>query len=427
MKSGLLFTLMLLVVSACVMPAPPMETPAPTAPVVPEAAETEMPAQAPTSKPPSPQPTSAPAPLGTPVAHLLAGAPVVISLIHMLDDDQGWALGSSATDIEHILRTGAAGQTWKDVTPPEPIPGAGVPLKFLPFFLDETTAWGIDIPSAGSGSSMPVPAVVWRTADGGTTWQSSADLRTADLMVEGWLPSYMTFVDGQHGWLMVNVGAGAGHAYVVIFRTSDGGVTWERVLDPYSLDSGSVHVCCQSGLFFASPDVGLIPLADNNYVKIVVNWTTDGGASWTASFPPPPPSATGLFDRASCAVTSTAVLSLVDVRLGVRCRVLGGGADEDYIYVTADQGGTWTAMPYPGGDLRFFDERTGLALGRDIFRTDDAGATWTKIKTVNWDGQFSFVSEDLGWAVARSGDAIALVRTTDGGQRWEEIETRIAP
>jgi len=69
----------------------------------------------------------------------------------------------------------------------------------------------------------------------------------------------------------------------------------------------------------------------------------------------------------------------------------------------------------------------GWSVGRDLYLTLDGGFSWTKVKSVTWDGQFSFVSQALGWAVARSEEAIALVTTSDGGRSWTEIQPRIAP
>jgi len=51
--------------------------------------------------------------------------------------------------------------------------------------------------------------------------------------------------------------------------------------------------------------------------------------------------------------------------------------------------------------------------------------SWVKIKTVNWDGQFSFVNQKFGWAVAIANDSIALVFTQDGGRTWQLIEPTI--
>ena len=46
---------------------------------------------------------------------------------------------------------------------------------------------------------------------------------------------------------------------------------------------------------------------------------------------------------------------------------------------------------------------------------------------MNWDGQFDFVDESAGFAVARSGDQVALVRTQDAGRSWEILEPVLAP
>ncbi len=54
-------------------------------------------------------------------------------------------------------------------------------------------------------------------------------------------------------------------------------------------------------------------------------------------------------------------------------------------------------------------------------KSTDGGLSWVKIKTVNWDGQFSFVDEKTGWAVATDGEEIALVFTQDGGHNWQLI------
>jgi len=72
--------------------------------------------------------------------------------------------------------------------------------------------------------------------------------------------------------------------------------------------------------------------------------------------------------------------------------------------------------------LIFFDGQIGFLLGRDMYETRDGGETWDLIKTVNWDGQFSFVDEQNGWAIAKNKGEIALVRTEDGGRTWSQLE-----
>jgi hypothetical protein len=46
---------------------------------------------------------------------------------------------------------------------------------------------------------------------------------------------------------------------------------------------------------------------------------------------------------------------------------------------------------------------------------------------VNWDGQFSFVDDLHGWAVARNEQEIALVRTQNGGTSWSILKPVSAP
>jgi photosystem II stability/assembly factor-like uncharacterized protein len=82
---------------------------------------------------------------------------------------------------------------------------------------------------------------------------------------------------------------------------------------------------------------------------------------------------------------------------------------------------------YPGGTLVFFEAQSGLALGKEIYSTQDGGKSWKKISTVTWDGSFDFANAQTGWAVARAGDEIALVRSDNGGQTWALLKPKIIP
>jgi photosystem II stability/assembly factor-like uncharacterized protein len=72
--------------------------------------------------------------------------------------------------------------------------------------------------------------------------------------------------------------------------------------------------------------------------------------------------------------------------------------------------------------LYFLTPQNGLALGRKIYKTTDGGQTWKFIQQVTWDGQFSFVSMDLGWAyVFNDQGETALVKTVNGGATWSML------
>jgi hypothetical protein len=47
---------------------------------------------------------------------------------------------------------------------------------------------------------------------------------------------------------------------------------------------------------------------------------------------------------------------------------------------------------------------------------------------VKWQGQFSFVSDTLGWAVARAEEEFAFVVSKNGGRDWAILKPKtVAP
>ena len=50
-----------------------------------------------------------------------AGTDVIIYEIHMVNNLAGWAIAVEDPEIEHVLRTEDGGNTWQDVTPPQPL------------------------------------------------------------------------------------------------------------------------------------------------------------------------------------------------------------------------------------------------------------------------------------------------------------------
>ncbi len=108
------------------------------------------------------------------------------------------------------------------------------------FFQDAHTAWVTY--AIGGGTPVPTQPVVWHTTDGGATWTASQPLDVTGL-AEIYVPSELQFVAGQTGWLLVHVGAGMNHDYVALYRSTDGGATWTRILDPYN--DGGIQSCIE--------------------------------------------------------------------------------------------------------------------------------------------------------------------------------------
>lgn len=337
----------------------------------------------------------------------------------MLDANKGWAIGSLWAQVgDHVLLTSDSGNTWKDVTPPEEQLAIGQYKAALGFFLDARTAWITY--AIGGGTPVIVSPVVWHTEDGGASWTASQPLDITGLS-EIYAPSVMQFV-GDSGWILVHVGVGMNHDYVVLYRSTDGGSTWQRILDPYI--GGGIQSCTKNGMLFTDTTHGWLT-GDCNGVKAgaLLFKTTDAGSTWQEVTLPEPASYPGIFsDNAPVACgTYDAFFFGNDVgHLSVNCHDYQGTqiTYSYFIYTTTDGGNNWTNSVYPGEGLYFVTADTGWALAKKIQLTTDGGKTWKPISDVTWTAQFDFVDANTGWAVATAGNETALVKTVNGAARW---------
>jgi photosystem II stability/assembly factor-like uncharacterized protein len=352
--------------------------------------------------------------------------PLTIATIDMLDEQNGWAIGGVEGGSQHILRTGDGGLTWQDVTPPQAAPEKGALLQAAGHFMDARQAWVFYTLDDG----RPIyPAVVWHTADGGASWQSSQQIDLGGVEYQFSYPG-LQFTDAQHGWLMAHVGAGMNHDYVMLYRSQDGGQSWQRLIDPYM--DGGIQACYKPGMEFVDAQQGWLPVDCNGVMPgALLYHTADGGETWEMVNLPPPADQPGIFENyaVACGVRQAIFFTPQMGYAGVTC----ANYDTDplttlyYLYTTQDGGVTWTSSAYPGGSLTFLDAQMGWAQNEDIYHTTDGGATWTKIANVSWQAEFDFVSQEQGWAIAEAGEDTALVQSKDGGVYWSEIEPEIGP
>ena len=353
-------------------------------------------------------------------SHHLAGEAIKLDQISMADTTNGWGLSGA-----EVFVTTDGALTWSEVTPPQELPSDSK-IQTQGYFLDQSTAWII----FSINDQIPTDAVIWHTTNAGETWMPSAPLNHEAYGDQVW--AEFSAFDATHAWLMIRgvyVGAGT-HYATQFFRTTDGGLTWMPLIG----DVGNDY----TGLVFESADNGLLTWQTTGaYASAPPDYaiTIDGAINWTIKELPPPQEAPNIFETSPyCESYQPRFLPDHSIRILVGC------FDEydpphifsSYLYASSDIGRTWTSIRLPDSILgsnttiQFYGLNEGLLLSRKLYWSHDGGKTWSDVKTVYWDGQFSFPTISNGWAIARSEGKSALVETGDFGQTWVEIKPVVA-
>ncbi len=368
--------------------------------------------------------------------------------LHMLSASIGWAetMNSSPTTIYFtVLRTTDGGVHWKAVLKCSPYQGSGKGAGFATCPADFRSATLATVLETQKSS-----ITIYHTTDGGQTWQRST-------LNAGYIGTPPIFVDAQHGWALVTdnfPGYDPGSQYIgkeiALFRTVDGGQSWQKIgssaaksqLPSTSDDAyGSPPFEAATRMEFISATTGWLAGTTYRSENSMYSWmyvTHDGGTSWhqvSISFP------------ASADVLQAP--QFFDVQDGLMPVLTSSPApaytSQTMLYVTHDAGATWTEtfVPFDVTSADYVDTArawawTGSLNLYTFSTTSDGWRHWTKenlhTSFANING-FDFISPALGWAIAnnvkvrlpepggglRSGDIVALLKTTDGGKTWQEI------
>ena len=364
-------------------------------------------------------PTTAPTSSPTPPSNQ------VIQALWMIDTATGWAMTSGD---HRLLRTTDGGMSWRDVTPS--YSRSTQAMDVVADVLSASLAWVAIAPD----NSTP-PTQVYRTTDGGQTWQMATVPTTSQL-------GQLTFLDPQHGWLLAGIQAAAGPKAVDVFRTSDGGKTWIKVstASPADTSPGALPPGAEWLSFLDASTgwaTGYSPAS--NFVWLYV--THDGGSTWHHQTLQRPAGARGdLF---------TGPITFFNRQDGVlpTCFFSGADASTD-IYVTHDGGTTWNStslLPVSRcavtafvGASDFIDSTHGWVLDTawtpaatttSLYLTSDGGAHWRKLSTgTNFHDiqALDFVSDAVGWAIgAVTSETSFLLKTADGGRTWTPIHYHV--
>ena len=241
---------------------------------------------------------------------------------------------------------------------------------------------------------------LYRTNDGGAHW---ASVQVPDPQVEA-----VTFSDPTHGWMMAGTNSGSSSVYA----TTDGAMSWQRLSDSpigaYGLSArGSAEIWSGSFGWTGPPRVSV---------------SNDGGANWRDDQLPSPPTMSG--DQVAASQWDTTITSLPGVGLlaTALCGCLPGGP---FMFTSFDAGATWTFVPPPPGLVGFQDDFHWWAItARMLYKSSDAGLTWTKVSNQLPDWQFVpyVLDSKHAWAELTVVGGHGLALTNDGGLHWSRAD-----
>ena len=379
--------IMVLSLSACSLPsANPTALPTPSvAPATPSVPTATVPAA-----------TAAPSPTVQVVPD------VSLRTFQMVDAQNGWA----ASD-QLALRTVDGGKTWQNVTPKD-VP-ANIDPNFQVTAISPQAAW-IIVPDASDFKK----GTLYRTTDGGQTWQSAA------VPFGGGRVQFQE--DKKFAVVLAGRGVAAGSQGVDLYQTSDGGANWNLIsrADPENpSDQGIPFGGNKSGVTFLDSArgwvTGFIPMDGAVYLYA----TQDNGKTWKLV---PLDLPTG-WQQAQIEAKPPVFFGGQDGILPLRA---SSNVGLMVFYVTSDGGDTWQATtPLEASGLIAIPSANDIIVwnGAKLHYSLDAGQSWQE-RTPNIDLSqglvaLQFVDRHTGWALSQNGSSTRLYSTTDGGSTWQ--------
>jgi photosystem II stability/assembly factor-like uncharacterized protein len=302
--------------------------------------------------------------------------------------------------------------------------------------IDANTVWALGFDGATITVAHPVALNVQEltlTTDGGSSWTPHT-IDVGDITYE---INNISPVNATTAWVsainpaedaVVDPNDGLG----VVYKTSDGGVTWE-IQNPAGFQTAGESFL--NGVHFFDANNG-IAYGDPLNGEFEIYRTTDGGDNWTlvpaASLPDP---ATGEFGYNSIPTVAGNSFWFT--------------TNKGKMYRTSDMGVTWTKLNGPtgftdfgadaiNGRLLFSNNTNGMIMGTTngtattptykIWRTTDGGATWSAPVTYTGYRLMTYVPNTTMMVACGAGTnsgGVGSAYSTNNGVNWTTIETNV--
>ncbi|MBF8377716.1 exo-alpha-sialidase [Alicyclobacillus mali] len=267
-----------------------------------------------------------------------------------------------------MYETADGGHTWKSVPlpnlPTDDISAYGPGgAHYITAVVDSTTMWSLV-------SVTRQKALVWITKDAGRHWRVTA----LPLPVDAIQFAAGQWMAGRLGWMLFESGGYDGVAAKYLYRTENGGNSWQLVATSAGdLPHNGVHAAMS---FAPNGKTGVLAVVDSVDKQVDVVETNDGGAHWqpTNIDLPSAISATPSVELATAGPGQSLQLA-VEIQVGSASQLLvmnsSYGSSWDIAEIGVDNLEAMCASP--AGDLAALEDKSGQ---QTWMVSPDGGQTW---------------------------------------------------